>query len=472
MSDRPNLLFFFTDDQRFDTIHALGNREIQTPNLDKIVKNGTTFTQAHIPSGTVAAICMPSRAMLHTGRSLFHIQKEGQQIPEQHTTLGEAFRKAGYRTFGTGKWHNGHASFSRSFSDGTAIFFGGMWDHWNVPLSHYDPTGTYDNKIPFTQNFMRNNKTSPVNCDYYSAGKHSTELFSEAAIDFIRQYDFEDPFLMYISYLAPHDPRTMPRRFADMYDPKQITLPANFKKEHPFNYGAKQIRDEQLASYPRTEEEIKQHIADYYAMITHLDDAIGRVLEALEKSGQADNTIIILAGDNGLAVGQHGLMGKQSHYEHSIRVPLLISGPGVPKNLQLQQYIYLMDVFPTLCELAGIGTPSSVEGKSYVPVMRNPELHLRDSLYFAYADLIRSVKKDHYKLIEYTGNVRETQLFDLEADPDEIENLYGLEQYEPVVQKMREELFRCRDVWEDQVHPLGTTYWSKYVSTATESSRT
>ena len=143
MPSKPNIVFFFTDDQRFNTIHALGNDEIITPNIDRLVANGVAFTHAHIPCGTSGAVCMPSRAMLNTGRSLFHIEGAGQSIPDDHTTIGEALQGAGYRTFGTGKWHNGARAYARSFTDGDEIFFGGMADHWNVPAFHYDPTGQY-----------------------------------------------------------------------------------------------------------------------------------------------------------------------------------------------------------------------------------------------------------------------------------------------------------------------------------------
>lgn len=131
-----------------DTIQALGNDEIHTPNLDALVNSGTTFTRAHIPGGMCGAVCMPSRAMLHTGRTLFHLDREGQDIPLDHITLGECFRDAGYDTFGTGKWHNGRTSFARSFSSGDEIFFGGMEDHWNVPAYHFDATGKYETRCP------------------------------------------------------------------------------------------------------------------------------------------------------------------------------------------------------------------------------------------------------------------------------------------------------------------------------------
>ena len=146
---KPNVLLLFTDDQRSDTIATLGNDVVKTPNLDKLIARGTAFTHAHIPSGTSGAVCMPSRAMLHSGRTLYHLHGPGNQIPEEHTTMGEMFQSNGYRTFGTGKWHNGKPAFARSFTDGDEIFFGGMSDHWNVPVHHYDPSGKYESRLPY-----------------------------------------------------------------------------------------------------------------------------------------------------------------------------------------------------------------------------------------------------------------------------------------------------------------------------------
>ncbi len=137
----PNILFLFTDDQRFDTIRALGNDQIHTPNLDYLVRNGTAFTNAYIMGGTSPAVCMPSRAMMLTGRTLFHIEGRGEGIPAAHRILPEHFRQAGYETFGTGKWHNGPDLTVVRYR--SAIFFGGMDDHWNVPACDFDPSGQY-----------------------------------------------------------------------------------------------------------------------------------------------------------------------------------------------------------------------------------------------------------------------------------------------------------------------------------------
>jgi arylsulfatase A-like enzyme len=458
---RPNIVFLFADDQRFDTIHALGNEEIHTPHLDRLVARGTSFTHAHIPCGTVGAVCMPSRAMLHTGRTLFHLERSGQQIPTEHTTLGEALRRSGYRTFGAGKWHNGREAYHRSFTDGAEIFFGGMADHWNVPMYNFDPTGQYAAKCPFVPNPQASNEVRYRSCDHIGAGQHSTDLLGQAAVEFINSYDGEAPFFMYVAFLAPHDPRTMPRQYLEMYDPNNVSLPPSFLAEHPFDNGALRIRDELLAPFPRTPEAVQQHTAEYYAMITHLDAQVGRVLAALEDKGVMDNTIIVYAADNGLAVGRHGLFGKQNCYDHSVRVPLIFAGPGIPANRRVDAFAYLLDVFPTLCELTDTPVPASVEGKSLSQVVAGSETEVRDTLYFAYAHTQRAVRDRCYKLIEYVtqGCHHTTQLFNLEADPWELHNLAGEPEHQQALGGLRQEMLRYRQSWGDVDSEWGRQFW-------------
>ncbi len=460
---RPNILFFFTDDQRFDTIRALGNEQIITPNIDSIVENGTAFTNAYIMGGTSGAVCMPSRAMLMTGRTLFHLQQQGQGIPEDHIMLGETLQEAGYNTFGTGKWHNGTSAYARSFSAGAEIFFGGMGDHWNVTACNFDPTGRYEPRTPKTVDFVTQRVVNQ-RYDHISVGKHSSELFCDAAIDYLEGYEGDDPFFTYISFMAPHDPRTMPKKYLDMYDPEKIDLPENFMPEHPFDNGELKIRDEMLAGFPRTPQEVREHLAAYYAMITHADAQIGRVLETLKETGNMDNTIIVFAGDNGLALGQHGLFGKQSVYEHSVHVPLLMSGPGVPKGERRDAFCYLLDIYPTVCDLASVRVPDSVEGKSLVPAMQNAGDKIRDHLLFAYTKLHRGVRDDRYKLIEYVvDGKRTTQLFDLQTDPLEMNSLADDSSYSGHLERLRKELVRWRDELGD-TREQGNIFWDGYFS--------
>lgn len=458
---RPNILFLLTDDQRYNTIHALGNEEIITPNMDELVRRGTAFTEAHIPGGTSGAVCMPSRAMLNTGRTLFHIEGEGQSIPEDHTTLGECLKGNGYNCFGTGKWHNGPPAFTRSFNMGDNVFFGGMWDHWNVPTCYYDPTGEYDNEINFVVNFWRDNHPDKIHCDKFNPGVHSSTLLTDTTIDFLNNYKSDEPFFTYTAYLAPHDPRTMPEKFKKLYDPKKIKVPENFQEQH-FEFGVSTIRDEVLIPYPRTKEAVQKEIADYYAMITHLDYEIGRVIDALKRNGQYDNTIIILAGDNGLAIGNHGLMGKQNHYDHSVRVPLVFAGPGIPKGEKRDQYVYLLDIFPTLCEMLNIKTPKSVEGKSFYKAIDDKTFKTRDNLFFAYNELIRSVKDERYKLIQYRTVIKKDQLFDLKEDPMEMNDLSSDPKYKDKINELKELLQKYKVEWDDLSHPYGKKYWESY----------
>ncbi|MEO7649989.1 MAG: sulfatase-like hydrolase/transferase [Bryobacteraceae bacterium] len=410
---KPNILFLFTDDQRFSTLHALNNPDVKTPNIDKLMRRGVMFTHAGIMGGTIPAVCAPSRAMLMTGQTLFHVDesivrpRDGRP-KRPFLMFPEMFRQAGYQTFGTGKWHNGPKLFARCFSNGENIFFGGMSDHLKVPVNDFDPSGEYPkSKI-------------------HNGEKFSSELFSDSAIRFLKNYKSEEPFLAYVAYTAPHDPRTAPKEYAAMYPPAAIKLPKNFLPEHPFDNGEMKVRDEALAPWPRTPAVVKEHISAYYGMITHVDAQIGRVLQALEETGKAGNTIVVFAADNGLAVGQHGLLGKQNLYDHSMRVPLVIAGPGVPKGKKTDAMCYLLDVYPTLCDLTGTKIPATVEGKSLVPLLNDPKAKVRDSAFFAYRDFQRAVRTGRWKLILYNVNGKQTaQLFDLQRDPLEMRNLAG-----------------------------------------------
>ena len=459
---RPNILLLLTDDQRFDTIRALGNDEIVTPAMDGLVREGVAFTHACIPGGTVGAVCMPSRAMLHTGRTLFHLRDAGASIPLEHRLLGEELAHRGYHTYGIGKWHNGPQAYARSFRDGAEIFFGGMDDHWNVPVCAYDPTGVYERLAPIVRDPWLTNKTELRRCDHVVPGKHSSELFADAAVRFLDSYRAEAPFFLSVAFMAPHDPRTMPRRYLEMYDPAAARLPASFLERHPFDNGALDIRDELLAARPRDATEIRRHIAEYYAMISHLDAEIGRILHALERSGRGEDTIVILAGDNGLALGKHGLMGKQSCYEHSVRVPLVLRGPGIARGERRDAFVYLLDLFPSLCDLADLQTPSSVEGQSFAPLLAaGARGSARDSLFFAYAELHRSVRDRRSKLIEYVvGGRRSTQLFDLVEDPEERTNVAGRPEHAATLRRLRRDLAAWSEAWGDRGTEWGKRFWS------------
>lgn len=399
----PNVLMLLSDDQQADTIHALGNDRISTPALDELVARGTTFTRAYIMGAMQGAVCVPSRSMLLTGRTLF---RSPDQPPADIPLWPEVFRKAGYHAFVTGKWHNGPATLSRCFDSGASIFFGGMTNQSRIPIADFDPHGRYG---PATRRVVE---------------RFSSELFADAAVEFLRGYRSDRPFFMWVAFTAPHDPRTPPGKYARMYDPASIPLPGNFMPRHPFDNGELNVRDEKLLPVPREPDAVRREIAAYYGMISHMDEHIGRILAALHDRPDADNTIIIFAGDNGLALGQHGLLGKQNLYEHSVRVPLVMSGPQLPAGRKVPGLCYLLDVFPTVCQLAGVPVPQGVEGRSLAPLAAGHQRDGRSSLLFAYRRIQRAISDGRWKLIRYfVGNTTTTQLFDLHNDPLEMKNL-------------------------------------------------
>lgn len=411
---QPNVLFILTDDMQASSIHALGNEDVHTPTIDSLVNAGITFTNTYTNGALCGALSMPSRAMLMTGRGLYDIQADGMKIPKTHTTFPQQFRKHGYLTFATGKWHSDHASFNRSFAEGDNIYFGGMHPyelngHRSPHLNHYDSTGVYGQETKFI------------------GEEFSSKMYADATIRFLqKQKGTKQPFLAYVAFTSPHDPRNQLPDYGQKYRPDTLRLPANYSSQHPFDNGELNVRDELLVPAPRTEKQVQKELADYYGMISEVDVQIGRVMQALHATGKAENTIIIFASDNGLAVGRHGLLGKQNLYDHSVKVPLSIIAPAYKnrKGKKNKSLCYLHDIAPTLCDLAGIPLPESMTGQSLSTALDNSMQMPRKDLFLAYANLQRAYVCEPYKYIIYRvdGKITE-QLFDLSNDPLEMHNL-------------------------------------------------
>lgn len=435
MASRPNIVFLISDDHRFDALGAAGNSAVHTPTMDALAAKGVLMTHACNMGAQHGAVCMPSRAMIMTGRTLFHLQECGRLLPTSDVTFPELLRQNGYRTHAVGKWHSDEAAHVRLFETASSVFFGGMFQNqWKPEVCERTPDGK--------------GHTKPVLVE-----RHAAELFADSAVEFLDGYKDAKPFLMYVAFTSPHDPRTPPKEFLDRYPADEIAVPPNFAPEHPFDIGLTGGRDEMLAPFPRTPAIVQRHIADYYGMITHLDAQIGRILQALEKNGQANNTIVVYTADHGLAVGQHGLFGKQNLYDHSIRVPMILRGPGIPRGKQVDAFCYLLDLYPTFCEMLGIPAPGTVEGKSLVPLFDGRTDVLRESMFYAYQSVSRSVRDRRMKLIEHTVNgQRTTQLFDTVADPFEIQNLANHPARSADLTRLRTELVRWQKMIDDTVN--------------------
>ncbi|HVU34691.1 MAG TPA: sulfatase-like hydrolase/transferase [Opitutaceae bacterium] len=427
---RPNVLLVIADDHRHDALAHAGNPVVQTPHLDALAARGCRFTRAYHMGGLVAAVCSPARASLLTGCNAIAADacpgpSSGAAtyvaLPPRARTLPQAFREAGYTTFVTGKWHNDVPALQRSFSDGRRIFLGGMSDHDHVPLRPFSPTGNYG--------------APPV----YEPG-FSTELFCDAAVEFLGRA--RDPFFLYLALTSPHDPRTPPPEFARLYPPERIPLPANFLPAHPFDNGEMAIRDELLAPRPLTPSVVRRQLADYYGMVSHQDAQLGRVFAALRAAGREEDTIVVYVSDHGLSLGAHGLLGKQNMYEESMRVPLILAGPGVPVGRRAD-LVYSLDLFATLASLAGIDPPAGTESRSLFGPRPG-----RDQVFGLYRDCQRMVLDERWKLIRYrVDRTERLQLFDLQRDPDELTDLAAAPDGRPIVRR----LLAAMAAWQHQI---------------------
>lgn len=398
---RPNILFLLTDDQRWDTIGALGNPHIQTPHLDRLVQNGFVFTNAYCMGSMVPAVCLPSRTMLMTGKSLFHIPAKGtaKTAPAGVPLLPRALADAGYITYRTGKRGN-------TFLPANEAFHQNVYDEARDALA--------------------------------------TQRYADRVIEYLNQVPKDKPFYVQVSFSHPHDPCNAPEQYRKMYPPEKMTLAKSFLPQHPFDNGELYVRDEKLAPLPRTPEAMREHLSGYYAVISFMDTQIGRILAALEKNGQASNTIIVFSSDQGLAVGgMHGLMGKQNLYEHN-KPPLFFTGPEISKG-RSDALVYLFDLFPTLCDLTGTSHPQGLDGHSLTPILQGKQTKVRDYAFGAYRDVQRMVRDDRWKLLKYNaGGTRNAQLFDLKHDPEELVNLAADPQHRDQVTRMEKLLAQAQ----------------------------
>ncbi len=373
-TEKPNILFLFTDDQRPDTIHALGNETIITPALDSLARRGMVFNNAY----NMGSICAPSRNSLFSGRSQFRYHR---YASEKKPNIPQSMNEAGYETYMRCK--DGRAG---------ALLIHEHFQHGKYLQHHMAHKNGQPGKIPV-----------------------------DDAIEFLEARSTEKPFFVYLGFSEPHDPRNPADEYLDMYDRDEIPLPRNYMPLHPFDAGMLTIRDEQLELWPRTEDKVRRHIHEYYGMITGLDHHIGRLLQKLKDLGQYDNTIIVFSSDHGLAVGSHGLIGKANCYAHTAKTPLIIAGPGIPKG-RSDALVSLLDLFPTFCEMVGAPVPEGLDGVSIKPILDGKAKKVREHVFACYGDVQRAVRVGDWKLVRFP-KINKTLLFNLKDDPDELDNL-------------------------------------------------
>ncbi len=416
---RPNILFILADDQApFDFKFHNPQSTLDSPNIDRLASSGMIIDSAHHMGSFVGAVCTPSRHMIMSGRTVWHlpIGPGAEKCPAklEDNTIGPVFTRAGYATMRTCKKGNSYTSADKLFDvvhdatkrGGTAET-GSAWHAERV-------------------------------LDYLGERKAKKD---------------ERPFFIYLGFSHPHDERDGTPELLAKYGatnhrdpstappahPKQPPLPPNWLPAHPFDNTEMNVRDEVAASgvwKRRDEATIRNEIGREYACSENIDIQIGRVLARLEEMGELENTYIFYTADHGIAIGRHGLQGKQNLYEHSWRVPMIVKGPGIKPGVRAPGNIYLSDLLATFCDLTGITPPDTSEGTSFKPVLFGEKQTIRDTLYGVYHGEakpgMRSVKHGDWKLIEYASRTKDvpvTQLFNLKENPYE----FLSEHHEPKV---------------------------------------
>ena len=417
---RPNILFIIADDQSpfdFKTYNPVS--ALDSPVLDKLAAEGMVFDAAYHMGSMSGAVCSPSRRMIMSGRTVWHLQGTGKKkkkdgkrkkaaapgaVPLLENTIPAVFNRAGYDTMRTCKNGNSYEAANKLFK-------------------------------------VRHDATRRGGTDEKGSAWHADQV-----LDYLndrQQAKDTDPFLIYFGFSHPHDTRDGTPELLKKYgavnhtnsktlppaNSKAPKLPVNWLPKHPFHHGHPGLRDEVKVSgvwERRDERTIRNEIGRNFACGENIDIQVGRVLKKLEAMGELDNTYIFYTSDHGMAIGRHGLQGKQNLYEHTWRVPLFVKGPGIKAGSRVTGNVYLLDTLATLCDLAGIEAPATNEGRSFKPVLMGQKETVRDVLYGVYCGGtkpgMRSVRRGDWKLIKYDvmdGKVRKTQLFNLKINPHE-----------------------------------------------------
>jgi len=428
-SGRPNIVFILTDDQRFDSFAAAGHPYVKTPHIDRIAHEGARFSNAFVTT----SLCSPSRASFLTGQYA-HLHGVKNNVADLNDTVAETFpktlRQSGYDTGFFGKWHMGYDR------DGPRPGFN-RWVSFKGQGTYVDPTLNIDGESKRVPGYL-------------------TDLLTDQAVAWIRAKR-DRPFLAYISHKAVHTPLIPSPRHARLYEGESNRRPASFDESYEKKPAWVKARrkdktgvDGGLGGVGSLDEFIRR----YHCVLSAVDESVGRVLQALEETGQLDNTVLVFAGDNGFFLGEHGFINKRAMYDESIRIPLLMRYPRLirPKTV-VDQMVLNIDLAPTLLDLAGAHRPDGappIQGRSWKPLLDGSAKEWRRSwLYeyffepgFAATPTMQGVRTERWKYVRYP-NVRDSdELYDLQSDPGEMRNLAGEPSAKFQLEVMRTELYR------------------------------
>ena len=465
MNKQPNILWYCTDQQRFDTIGALGNHFVCTPVIDQLVSQGTAFTHTYCQS----PICTPSRASFMSGLypSRVHNTRNGNEsFPDWPPVISKLIANVGYDCGMIGKFHlqsSGKRTEPR-IDDGF-----NYWKFSHAPRDDWEEGHDYADWVKEKGGNLNELRESE---DRVPTELHQTTWASDRSIEFIKQ-ERQSPWLLNVNIYDPHPPFIPPKSYADQFDPDEMPGP-HFQESDLEAQAALAKCDFQDEIRTPEEHEAKLAQARYYAMIAQIDDQFGRILRALDETGQRDNTVIIFTSDHGESLGDHGLMYKGCRfYEGLVRVPLIFSWPSkFLQNQRSDSLFEMMDLSATLLELAGVSLPGYFQGKSLLPILegKSDESGHREFVRSEYFDALdphftggdgtyATMYRTHsHKLCVYHGK-GVGELFDMKKDPWEHHNLWDDTQSAEIKNQLLAESFDAHvllttDVGSKRIAPM------------------
>jgi arylsulfatase A-like enzyme len=441
----PNVLVFLTDDQRYDSVSAAGNRILKTPNMDRIAVGGIRFGEAFCTN----ALCAPSRATMLTGLySHVHgvvsngdgpVYRNQPGLRSDQLTFVHLLRQAGYRTALVGKWH------IRSMPTG--------FDDWAILPGQ----GVYADPEMI------------VNGTRVKFRGHADDVVGDQALAILRSRPKDTPFCLLCHFKSPHRAWMSAPRFEHAFDDVEIPEPATFNDTLEGRPAAVKQHDMAVATMPdfaergvpaslppdeRKRRNFQAMVKNIYRVLLSVDENVGRVLDYLDKEGLAENTVVLYASDNGFFHGEHGFFDKRLMYEPSIRVPMLMRFPArlKPGRVDSAHMVLNIDIAPTMLELCGLPVPTWMHGRSLVPLLDEGRAPWRDAWLYEYVEYPashcirknRGVRTDRWKLIQYWEQPEEWELYDLRSDPDEVRNLANAAEHAKQKQALEAMLERLR----------------------------
>jgi iduronate 2-sulfatase len=434
-ADKPNVLLICVDDLK-PLLGCYGTPLVKSPNIDRLAARGVLFERAFCNQ----AVCAPSRNALMTGLrpqtiGIYDLPTNFRQGVPEAVTVAQYFRRHGYRTEAMGKiMHVGHGNFEDAAS-------------WTVP--HWKPQAGPPGGYALEENRPPQAPDSPAGKAPRGAATEcadvpdSTYGDGQIADEAVRRLEAAsgkagEPFFLAVGFLKPHLPFVAPKKYWDLYDsaafplPKLTTPPEDAPEFAPTTWGELRQYSDIAATGALDDAQTRHLIHGYHAAVSYMDAQMGRVLDALDQNGFAKNTIIVLWGDHGWHLGDHGMWCKHTNYEQAARIPLVVVAPGVtPAGAKTGALAETVDIYPTLCELAGLPAPQGLDGASFAAALEDPAATAKDAILHVYPRgqlLGRAVRTARYRLVEWKqiGESADTavlELYDYEADPEETKNV-------------------------------------------------